>query len=75
MSIAKTNTRYKSTQTKLKQNSTQASAIKSSISNQLKHQQSTQAQATETRTQSTEQTKAQGIGVKNWWYDKKVVKR
>ena len=23
----------------------------------------------------TEQTKAQGIGVKNWWYDKKVVKR
>ena len=54
MSIAKTNTRYKSTQTKLKQNSTQASAIKSSISNQLKHQQSTQAQATETRTQATD---------------------
>ena len=24
---------------------------------------------------STEQTKAQGIGVKNWWYDEKVVKR
>jgi hypothetical protein len=37
MSIAKTNTRYKSTQTKLKQHSTQASAFNSKTNNRSKN--------------------------------------